>query len=275
MVNYSYNFFNKYNSFDIIPYQEVINSYLETQSHLASIKDNFGGDNFRPINSDKEKVDHEGFWLGYSPAYFDVSPTSTGIVAAKADVVSMDMVGLGKKWDHFVYFELPSELFLIYQKGVHSNPDISTFKLFMEEVESKKLNDEEILILAEIYDKQYPEESTITTFFQKNKLPAWRQDIDINQYISIKNEGLIYPICFNSWFGILARGTHRAIMLASTGSKVPVFMLNNKLGNKPPVKEWKIDLAERYGNNDMHFIPDFENKSFNFYKNNQLVLTSQ
>ena len=272
MVKYSYNFFDKYKSFDIIPYQEVVDSYIETQTYLASIKDNYGGDNFRPINSDEEHVDHQGFWGGFSPAYFDVSPTTTGIVSAKADVVSMDMVGLGKTWDHFVYFELPVELFLIYQTGVHSNPDISIFKSFMEEVNTKELNNEEILILAEIYDKLYPKESTITTFFQQNKLPAWRQDIDINQYISIKNQGLIYPICFNSWYSILKRGTHRAIMLASTGSKVPVFMLNNKLGNKPPEKEWKIDLAERYGNNDMHFIPDFNKKTFNFYKNNELVL---
>ena len=61
-------------------------------------------------------------------------------------------------------------------------------------------------------------------------------------------------------------------MLASTGSKVPIFMLNTELGNEPPKKEWKIDLAERYGDNDMYFTPDFNNKSFNFYKNNKLVL---
>ena len=120
----------------------------------------------------------------------------------------------------------------------------------------------------------YPQESTITTFFQKNQLPAWRQDIDINQYISIKNKGLIYPICFNSHYGILSRGTHRAIMLASTGSKVPIFLFNKKLGNQPSKRPWKISLSERYGNNDMYFIPDFLNKKLNFYKDNKLVITS-
>lgn len=274
MVKYSYNFFKKYKSFDIVPYQEVIDSYTDTQSFLSSIKENYGGDNFRPINSDKEVVDDKGFWGGFPPAYFDVSETGTGVVSAKADVVSMDMIGLDRIWDHFVYLELPAELFIKYQKGVHSNPDVSLFKDFMKEVENKNLTNEEIFILAEIYDSLYPQESTITTFFQKNQLPAWRQDIDINQYISIKNKGLIYPICFNSHYGILSRGTHRAIMLASTGSKVPIFLFNKKLGNQPSKRPWKISLSERYGNNDMYFIPDFLNKKLNFYKDNKLVITS-
>ena len=272
MVKYSYNFFKRYNNFDIIPYQEVVDSYLATQNYLSTIKENYGGDNFKPINSDTQKVDKEAFWDGYSPAYYDVSTIGTGVVAAKADVVSMDMVGLNTKWDHFIYLELPSELFTIFQKGVHSNPDISIFKKFIEEVNTKKLTDTEIIILAEIYDKIYPEVSAVDTFFIKRELPAWRQDININQYISIKNDGLIYPICFNSNHGILSRGTHRGIMLASTGSKVPVFILNNKLGSTPPDNNWQVTLAERYGDHDMHFTMDFTNQKLNFYKNNELVL---
>ena len=271
MVHLSYNTFNKYNSFDIIPYQEVVDSYLDTQQILGNKKENTGGDNFRPINSDKEKIEKGGFWDGFSPAYYDVDSTGTGLVKAKADVVSMNMQGLGKTWDHFVYLELPKELFLKYQKGVHSNPDIAVFKQFMDECIKKSLTNQEILILKEIYDKIYPERLSIKNFFREYDLPAWRLDLNINQFISIKNEGLIYPICFNSTFGILSRGTHRAIMLAMCGSDVPVFLQYPSLGNKELDFEWQIKLAERYGDNDMYFTPDFKEKKLTFYKNNEKI----
>jgi len=147
MVNLSYNFFKKYKNFDIVPYQQVVDSYIETQTYINSIKENQGGDNYKPINSDKEKIEKEGFWFGYSPAYYDFDPVGNGVVKVKADVVSMDMQGLNKRWDSFLYLELPKELFLTYQKGVHSNPDIALFKQFMEEYISKKITNEEIVIL--------------------------------------------------------------------------------------------------------------------------------
>ena len=271
MVNLSYNFFKKYKNFDIVPYQQVVDSYIETQTYIDNIKENQGGDNYKPINSDKEKIDKNGFWFGYSPAYYDFDPVGNGVVKVKADVVSMDMQGLNKRWDSFLYLELPKELFLTYQKGVHSNPDITLFKQFMEESISKNLTDEEIVILSEIYDNLYPEQLSLKNFFREYNSPAWRLDLNINQFISIKNQGLIYPICFNSTYGILSRGTHRAIMLAACGSDIPVFIQYPALNGDNLDFEWKIKLAERYGDNDMYFIPDNKEKKLTFYKNNEKI----
>ena len=70
-------------------------------------KEKLGGNNERPINSDKEEIDESGFWLGHDPRYYNVNSIGK-VTQAKADVVSMDMRGLGKTWSHFIYLELPN-----------------------------------------------------------------------------------------------------------------------------------------------------------------------
>ena len=87
MVRYYFDTFKHLNSFDIVPYQDMIDSYLKNQSLLEqSGKEKLGGDNERPVNSDLEKVDHDGFWLGYSPRYYNIDPLGDKVTQAKADV---------------------------------------------------------------------------------------------------------------------------------------------------------------------------------------------
>ena len=70
MVNYWFDTFKHLKSFDILPYQEVVDLYLKNQSLLdKSGKEKLGGDNERPINSDKEEVDENAFWLGQQGRY--------------------------------------------------------------------------------------------------------------------------------------------------------------------------------------------------------------
>ena len=156
MVRYYFDTFKHLNSFDIVPYQDMIDSYLKNQSLLEqSGKEKLGGDNERPVNSDLEKVDHDGFWLGYSPRYYNIDPLGDKVTQAKADVVSMDMTGVGKTWDSFIYLELPSWLFNKYQTAVHSNRDVTYFRKFMSDVDKTDLTRDSVLKLKDEYDKKY------------------------------------------------------------------------------------------------------------------------
>ena len=59
MVKYWFDTFKHLKSFDIIPYQDMIDLYLKNQSILeGSDFEKLGGDNERPINSDIEKLDN-------------------------------------------------------------------------------------------------------------------------------------------------------------------------------------------------------------------------
>ena len=108
MVNYYFDTFKHLKSFDILPYQEVVDLYLKNQTMLEKVGyEKLGGDNEKPINSDKEKIDEKEFWGGYEPRYYNINTVGTGISHGKADVVSMDMRGLNKTWSHFIYLELP------------------------------------------------------------------------------------------------------------------------------------------------------------------------
>ena len=65
MVNYYFDTFEHLKSFDIVPYQDMIDLYLTNQSLLDKNKfEKLGGDNERPVNSDVEKIEEDGFWLG-------------------------------------------------------------------------------------------------------------------------------------------------------------------------------------------------------------------
>ena len=67
-VRYWFNTFEHLKPFEVVPYQDVVDLYLKNQDLLQYEKnrygdniDKLGGDNERPINSDVEEVDHNGF----------------------------------------------------------------------------------------------------------------------------------------------------------------------------------------------------------------------
>ena len=262
MVNYYFDTFEHLKSFDIVPYQDMIDLYLKNQSLLDENKfEKLGGDNERPVNSDVEEVDHKGFWLGYNPRYYNINPIGDTITQAKADVVSMDMAGVGKTWDDFIYLELPSWLFNKYQTAVHSNRDVSIFRKFMDEVDKTDLSSENVLKLKDEYDEKYKNDGKYVDYFGDFNDPAWRLDLDVSQYISIKKDGLIYPIMFNSQTHAFTRGTHRALFLAHTGSDVP-FIIQYKKGRR----RWQVELAENFDEKNVIMDVDLNKKSLKFYR---------
>ena len=262
MVNYYFDTFNHLTSFDIVPYQDMIDLYLKNQTLLEQNgKEKLGGDNERPVNSDIEKVDHKGFWLGYNPRYYDINPFGDTISQAKADVVSMDMTGVGKTWDDFIYLEIPSWLFNKYQTSVHSNRDVSFFRKFMNDVDKTDLSKDKVLELKSMYDKKYNDVGKYIDYFGDYNDPAWRLDLDVGQYVSIKKDGLIYPIMFNSMKYAFTRGTHRALFLAHTGSDVP-FVLQYPRGET----EWEVELAENFDEKHVKMKVNLKEKSLKFYR---------
>ena len=64
MVNYWFDTFKHLKSFDIVPYQDMVDLYLKNQSLLdKSGKEKLGGDNERPLNSDVEELQDSDYKL--------------------------------------------------------------------------------------------------------------------------------------------------------------------------------------------------------------------
>ena len=101
--------FKKFNHFDIIHYKDVVEAYIKTSNELKPNHEKFGW-NERPINSDVDNLDDTKNWNGFDPVYFNIDPTEETVVMAKADVISMDMSGVGNTWDKFLYLTLPYDL---------------------------------------------------------------------------------------------------------------------------------------------------------------------
>ena len=104
-VRYWKESFKNLKHFDILPYQKVVDLYLEVHEQLKPTQETFGW-NERPINSDVDKIKKGESWDGFDPVYFNIDPTEEKVVMAKADVISMDMAGVGKEWNKFLYLTL-------------------------------------------------------------------------------------------------------------------------------------------------------------------------
>lgn len=285
MKRFYFKTFDHLKSFDILEGQEVIDLYLKNHRLLGEEgREKSGGDNEEPLFNHTHKIDEKAFWSGYAPSYYELETFKDNNVEgrkgmsyskdafAKADVISMDLSGLNETWTHFIYLELPNLLFTEYQTKVHSNPDVRIFKKFAKSVmKSDQFNDKDNVVrLAEKYDKLYPEFTIIENFFDKKKEMAWRADLEITQFLSIKNNGLIYPILYPQSHAIFGRGTHRALMHAILGFDVPIFMQVPTFPDKE--KRWKVEMADMFSVPDVTFNINMEKKELSFFTKNELFL---
>ena len=279
-VNYWFDTFEHLKPFEVVPYQDVVDLYLKNQDLLQYEKnrygdniDKLGGENERPINSDVEEVDHDAFWLGYAPRYYNIDPYGKKITQAKADVVSMDMSGLNKTWKDFIYLELPYQLFKKYQTSVHSNPDISIYKKFIKKLEKTDFSRGEIYKLEKEFDAKYPDTGTFINFFDTHTSPAWNIDLDVGQYVTLRNNGIIYPICYDSKKFIFKRGTHRAFLLSMTNSNVPMFLRYPDVdwkGEDINPNSWEVIMEDHFGG-DMKMNINVKEKKLSFYLDGKFV----
>jgi len=245
-VRYWFNTFEHLTSFDIVPYQDIVDLYMKNHTLLHDRNfEKLGGDNERPLNSDVETIDHKGFWLGYSPAYYNIDPYGKKVTQAKADVISMDMTGIGKTWSHFVYLELPYKFFNQYQTAVHSNDDISFYREFLIEL-GDDLSKKNVDKLISKYDNIYNNRGSFNNFFREVNDFKWRQDLEIGQYSTIKENGIIYPVMYDSSKYILNSETislpplillYFSLALISIGIFFTYFSISN-------MKELKFGFKE-------------------------------
>jgi hypothetical protein len=270
-VKYWFDVFTDLESFDVIPYQDVIELYNKTEKKIRTEvrSEENDGTNSTPFNSDVDKIDHDGFWFGYPPKTYMLRSDDDSETVSKSDVVSMDMVGLNKTWDSFMYLEIPSIFFDKYQKSVCSNSNVEIYREFLKEIDTTDLKPEAIDKISNEFDMRYPDKIPIVNFFRTYDEFAWRIDLDVKQYISMKRNGIIYPICYNSTEGMLHRGTHRMLFLSSLGSSVPVFLQYPKTPKIP----WEVKLGEYFGKGDTTMIIDIQNKKLEFFINNKLIET--
>ena len=250
--------FKKFNHFDIIHYKDVVEAYIKTSNELKPNHEKFGW-NERPINSDVDNLDVTKNWNGFDPVYFNIDPTEETVVMAKADVISMDMSGVGNTWDKFLYLTLPYDLINKYMTNMHDNEDVSIARKFITEVEDKVGWDgEEWKNIEKKYDELYPAKSQYTDLYETHTCIKWKQDFDIRQYISIKKNGLLFPICYNSMYHMLRRGTHRAVLLAMTKSDVPIFL------QVPNEKHYKVTTPKFFGGKRLEMWVDINDKKLDF-----------
>jgi len=265
-VDYWFEDFRKYKPFDIVEYDDVVDTYLNVSNKLKPDYDKSGW-NERPINSDTEDIDENKNWDGFDPVYYNIDPTKEGIVMAKADTISMNMLGYGESWTHFIYLTLPSQLITKYMTQVHDNKDISIAKKFIREVEETYGSDgwkyNNWKKVEAKFDKNYPEFSSYTDAYETHKCLKWKQDFDIAQYISIYTKGLLFPICYNDKDFMLRRGTHRAFLLSMTGSDVPIILQYDK--RKGIKQTFEVNTPEFFGGKCLKMIVDLEKQSQEYY----------
>lgn len=257
-VRYWKESFKSLNHFDILPYQKVVDLYLEVHEELKPTQEKFGW-NERPINSDVDTLKEGSNWDGFDPVYFNIDPTNEKIVMAKADVISMDMSGVGKEWNEFLYLTLPYELINNYMTNMHDNDDVTIARKFIKEVEDTVgWEGKDWKEVEQKYDNLYPEKSSYTDMYETHTCLKWKQDFDIRQYISIKKNGLLFPVCYNSMYHMLRRGTHRAVLLAMTKSDVPIFL------QVPKERQYKVDTPKFFGGKKLEMTVDLDKKVLDY-----------
>ena len=267
MVNYWFDTFGHLNPFDIISYDKVIEMYDRNAKLLDGKGHESFGWNSKPINSKVDKLHKDKLWNGYEPKYYNIDPIGKKVVQAKADTYSMDMQGVGETWSHFIYLELPHKIINNHMTKMHDNDDVSVLRKFIRDVESTEKGwDEEDnwRTIESKYDELYPEKSQYEDFYEVHeKVIKWKMDFDILQYITLYQNGIIFPICYNSNYFMLRRGTHRAILLAMTGSDVPIFLQYPNMDLNTDIT-FKVDTPKFFGENSLVMTCDVKNKKLKF-----------
>lgn len=268
-INYWFDGFSKLKSFQVLSYEEVVSLYDKVSMQLEKNKYHSEGDNKEPINSDKQKIYPDKEWNGYSPRSFLVPSAGVKCTAVKSDVVSMDMKGLGDTWDSFIYLIIPKHFFDNHQVAVHSNPRIELFRKYMNDVDNSDMSDASIEFIINKYDDLYPIKIGYEEFYNKSSMPSWRLDFDPLQYVSVKKNGILFPICYNDYTDIMLRGTHRTLTFSAAGNDVPIFVQYPK--DKDILNDgWFVNLYGVFDKPNIRMKIDVENKVLEFYSKNKL-----
>ena len=238
VTNFRYKHFNSYAPFDIIEHEDVLNSYLSTQTEVKSTHTNHAGFAEVPFDSSKIRAEAKQYIIKNKPLIVFVEELAFESVGAKCDMATMDINKKGELWNFWSFIHVPSDFIKKFQTRVLDNKfeeNVKKFTTFMEECLTNSLTTKEILDLTHEYDLKYPEIYSGDTW--RPLRPAWRFDLEVSMFHSVKQSGIIYPICYNNTFNILNRGTHRSLIFGYTGNDIPIFfqypILDGSIVDKP------------------------------------------
>ena len=142
------------------------------------------------------------------------------------------------------------------------------------ELEKTDFSKGEIDKLEKEFDKRYPNTHSYVNYFDTKTEPAWKSDLDVGQYVTIRNKGIIYPICYNHKNYMFKRGTHRAFLLSMTNSNVPIFLqypYSDWKGEDINPNDWKVVMEDHFGDKQMTMKINVEEKKLSFYLDGVLV----
>ena len=116
----------------------------------------------------------------------------------------------------------------------------------MIDVDKTDLSKECVLKLKDEYDEKYKDDGKYIDYFGDFNDPAWRLDLDVSQYVSIKKDGLIYPIMFNyrSWLLLVEHIAHYSWHIQVV---MFLFIMQYPKGKT----KWKIELKKKTSMKDM------------------------
>lgn len=226
---YFFNTFTDLKPFDILSNQQIVDRYTKTEELL------FKTDCLHIENKGKSGPVYDPTAEVHKPIHFMFTPEGLPIESqgVKSDITSMKLFNYGKKWSHWVYLTIPKEFILKYQKHTvdnHVESLVKIFRQFMQECIDKNLSDKKCYELQLKYDEKYPEDYPLGT--HRLMRPGWRFDNKVSQFISVRKSGIFFPIAYPNHEDnvILFRGTHRALVFATLGYDVPIFVQHPKLG---------------------------------------------
>lgn len=264
-VKYAHTAFEGLKCFDIIPHEELLRRYNSVEQIHIDNNENSAGSFRGPTNTE---LDPSYIGKPLKPLVHFIERIQVGDVTnCKADTTSMDMKGLGKYYDSWLYLTIPQEYIQKYQKRVLGNlseKHVKIFINFIKEVYDNKLTDKEIIELKNTYDNLYPETYPLEHKRPERyaKRPAWRFDLEVSMVHSVIREGIMFPICFNSIQHIMKRGSHRALIFAHTGNDVPIFVQYN---NIPKVKtKLNFEIYPHFDGKSHYLDVDLDNKTMKF-----------
>lgn len=275
-VRYKFDIFNKYKSFDIVPYQEVVNDYLTVENKLRDLGLSKSGSSSGPRFSDRYP---ETFTKEYSKKnkpliyFLEDGKVPFDATGCKADVTVMDMNKLGVDWDHWVFFTIPKEFILQHQERVLDNQSkelVSIFREFMETCIRNNLTKPQIIELGKAYDNKYPDPYPFPT--NRPMRPGWRFDLEISMFVSVIETGIVYPITYNSQFDILHRGTHRALIFATVGYDVPIFFKHPKLGGSPTIDLFRLNTRPAFSSKEYQFEFNLLDKTYKIFNDSNKII---
>lgn len=226
-IKYWFNEFQTLKPFDVLNLEEITNLFKTVNNKIKKDASHSVGWNDNYLNPKTDKIEKDKFWNGFEPQMHFLESFGKSGFQVKSDISSMIMDNYKIDWSHFIYLYIPNELMKTYFISTFNNKNVLTIKKFVEEVDKTITWDGDFYNLMNKYDELYPNKKSYKTFFRNVEEYEWRSDFLIEQFLSIQQKGLIFPIVYNNSKSILSRGTHRAFACELSGYDVPFFIQIN------------------------------------------------